>query len=216
MTFTGFSSHSKSLSQEMSKNHDLLKKLGQLASENMDLKELIQIMEQNENHLKDEFEILKTKLDEAIKENFELKIQLESKMSKTEVFSIKSSTGSDADDQPDSELGESFKLVMDFFETKTEPSKIDEMEKSPSKIVRAESKPDTKPVFTNSNSSKNSLNVKALPESSQNLNKKRKRKKSGKTAANNEKSKAKPLQIWGLTRAENLPKPGTAISGLKI
>ena len=80
MTFAGFSSHSKSLSQERSKNHDLLKKLGQLASENMDLKELIQIMEENEKHLKDEFEILKTKLDEAVKDNFELKIQLESKI----------------------------------------------------------------------------------------------------------------------------------------
>ena len=199
----------------MSKNHDLLKKLGQLASENMDLKELIQIMEQNEKHLKDEFEILKTKLDEAVKDNFELKIQLESKISKTEIFSIKSSTGSDADDQLDS----GFKLVTDFFDTKTKPKKIDVPEKSPSLIVRAESKPDTKPTFTSSNGSKNSkisLSVKASPESSQNLNKKRKRKKSGKTAALNEKSKAKPLQIWGLTQAENLPKPGTGISGLKI
>ena len=154
MTFTGFSSHSKSLSQEMSKNHGLLKKLGQLASENMDLKELIQIMEQNEKNLKDELEILKTKLDEAVKDNFELKIQLESKISKTEVFSIKSSTGSDADDQLDSELGESFKLVMDFCDTKTEPTKIDVMEKSPSKIVRAGTKPDTKPAFSNSNDQK--------------------------------------------------------------
>ena len=58
--------------------------------------------------------------------------------------------------------------------------------------------------------------MKTLPESSQNLNKKRKRKKSGKTAATKEKPKVKPLQIWGLTGAENLPKPGTAISGIKI
>ena len=212
MTFAGFSSHSKSLSQEMSKNHDLLKKLGQLASENMDLKELIQIMEENEKHLKEEFENLKTKLDEAVNDNFELKIQLESKMSKTEIFSIKS-IGSDAGDQPDSELGESYKSVMDFFGTKTESTKIDLLEKSPSKIVRAESKPETKPTFTNS---KISLSAKAPPELSQNSNKKRKRKKSGKTAALNEKSKVKPLKIWGLSEAENLPKPGTAISGLKI
>ena len=169
------------------------------------------------NISKTSLKFLKTKLDEAVKDNFELKIQLESKMSKTEIF--KSSTGSDAGDQRDSELGECYKSVMDFFGTKTESTKIDLLEKSPSKIGRAESEPDTKPTFTSSNGAKNSkisLSVKASPESSQNSNKKRKRKKSGKTAAINEKSKVKPLKIWGLSEAENLPKPGTAISGLKI